>query len=199
MLGAMGQHGDDDEPSLYLHGSSVARLFKLTQNGELPLCVCATMLDGYVLSLAPFHNNCNYRAAVLFGYGRLVDDPAEVDYSLKLITNNTIPARWENSRHPPTKAELTSTGVLKMRIETASVKTRTGQAEDERADLRNEEVVGKTWTGVVPTYLTLAEPVPNADNRVKVLPEYLADWVADANSVNEQRAIDALEEKDGEE
>lgn len=198
MLGAMGQHSGDEEPSLYLHGSSVARLFKITQGQELPLCVCATILDGYVLALAPFHNSCNYRSAVLFGYGYMVQGEAEVDYALHLITNNTIPSRWENSRHPPTKSELTSTGVLKMRIETASIKTRTGQAEDERFDLRNEDVVSKTWTGVVPTYMTLAEPVPNQENRVSVVPEYLADWVADANSGNEQRAIDALD-KDGQE
>lgn len=200
MLGAMGNPSSEDgedEQFLYLHGSSVARLFKITQGREIPLCVCATMLDGYVLALAPFHNSCNYRSAVLFGFGSLVEDPEEVDYALKLITNNTVPARWENSRKPPTKAELTSTGILKMRIETASFKSRTGQAEDEKADLRNSEVVEKTWTGVVPAYTVLADPVPNAENRVKVLPEYLADWVADANSVAEQRAIDALEE-DGE-
>lgn len=198
MLGAIGQHEGNEEPSLYLHGSSVARLFKITQGQEIPLCVCATMLDGYVLALAPFHNSCNYRSTVLFGFGYMVEDSAEVDYALKLITNNTIPSRWENSRNPPTKAELTSTGILKMRIETASIKTRTGQAEDEKHDLRNKDVAEKTWTGVVPAYLTLAEPVPNNENRVGVLPEYLADWVADANSTNEQRAIDALD-KDGEE
>lgn len=194
MLGAMGQHGSDEELSLYLHGSSVARLFKMTQGQEVPLCVCGTLLDGYVLALAPFHNSCNYRSAVLFGYGIIVEDTEEIDYALKLITNNTVPSRWENSRAPPTKAELTSTGVLKMRIETASYKFRTGGPGDERADLKNPEVLGKTWTGVVPAYMTLAEPVPNAENQVKAVPEYLADWVADTNSIGEQHAVDAAME-----
>jgi len=197
MLGAMGHYEKtDDEEHLYLHGSSAARLFKLTQGNEIALCVCGTILDGYVMALAPFHNSCNYRAAVLFGYGSVVEDEEEVSYALRLITNNTMPERWENSRNPPTKAEITSTAVLKVRIETASVKTRRGMASDDAFDLKNPEVANNCWTGVVPAYMTLGEPVANDDNRVKETPEYIADWVADANSVNEQRAIDALEADD---
>ena len=194
MLGAIDTYAKDEEPSIYLHGSSVARLFRLTANAEVPLCVCATILDGYVLALAPFHNSCNYRSAVCFGHGHVVTDPDEVSYALRLITNNSIPQRWENSRAPPTKSELTSTGILKMAIETASAKTRAGGPNDERFDLQNSEVVDKTWTGVVPTYMTLGDPIANDTNRVKVVPEYLQDWVADVNGVNEQRAVDAVEE-----
>ncbi|KAK3712267.1 hypothetical protein LTR37_009129 [Vermiconidia calcicola] len=193
MLGTIGQYGNDEDAHLYLHGSSVARLFKLTDGNEVALCACATILDGYVMALAPFHNSCNYRSAVLFGYGTVVTDEDEIMYGLKLITNNTIPKRWENSRSPPTKSEMTSTALLKMRIETASHKIRGGGAADERFDLQNPDVVDKTWTGIVPTYLTLGEPVPSEENKVKEVPEYMADWVADANSLNEQRAIDALE------
>ncbi|KAK5112996.1 hypothetical protein LTR85_011018 [Meristemomyces frigidus] len=193
MLGATGTYGSDEDPHIYLHGSSVARLFRLTANGEIPLCVCGTILDGYVLALAPFHNSCNYRSAVCFGHGHVATDPAEVDFALKLITNNSIPARWENSRRPPTKAELTSTGILKVRIETASAKTRAGGPSDERSDLRNPDVIDKTWIGVVPTYLTLGEPIAAEENKVKQVPEHLGDWVADVNSMNEQKAIDAVE------
>ncbi|KAK4916991.1 hypothetical protein LTR49_015028 [Elasticomyces elasticus] len=75
-----------------------------------------------------------------------------------------------------------------MRIETASAKTRAGGPSDEKADLTNPDVVNKTWVGVIPTYLTLGE-----DNKVKQVPEYIQDWVADINSVNEQHAIDAVE------
>ena len=63
--------------------------------------MCGTILDGYVLALAPFHNSCNYRSAVCYGYGSVTSDPGEIDYALKLITNNAIPKRWENSRKPP--------------------------------------------------------------------------------------------------
>ena len=193
MLGCVGQYEGDEEPHVYLHGSSVARLFRLTQGTEVALCVCGTILDGYVLALAPFHNSCNYRSAVLFGYGQVLDDHDEKMFGMHLITNNTMPDRWENSRNPPTKAEFDSTAVLKMRIETASIKFRKGDAEDERFDVQNPDVINKYWTGVVPTYMQLGDPVPNEQNRVKEVPEYLADLVADANSLHYQRAIDAVE------
>lgn len=193
MLGAIGIYGSDEDPHIYLHGSSVARLFRMTANAEIPLCVCGTILDGYVLALAPFHNSCNYRSAVCFGHGHVATDPEEIDFALKLITNNSIPERWENSRQPPTKAEITSTGVLKMRIETASAKTRAAGPSDERSDLKNRNVVDRTWIGVVPTYLTLGEPIAGEENKVKQVPEYVNEWVADANSMNEQKAINAVE------
>lgn len=183
----------DEEAHVYLHGSSVARLFRLTSGSEIPLCIAATILDGYVLALAPFHNSCNYRSAVIFGHGSIVTDPEEIQFALRSITNKSIPDRWENSRAPPTKAEITATGVLKVRIETASAKVRSGGPSDDKADLQNSEVVDRTWTGVVPTYLTLGEPIASEYNKVKQVPEYLADWVADANSMAEQKAVDAVE------
>lgn len=193
MLGSIDTFSTDSEAHLYLHGSSVARLFRLTEGSEIPLCVEATLLDGYVLALAPFHNSCNYRSAVVYGYGSMVSDLEEVQFALRSITNKSIPDRWENSRGPPTKAEITATGVLKVRIETASAKVRNGGPSDEKADLQNPDVVDKTWIGVVPTYLTLGEPIEGEHNKVRQVPEYLADWVADGNSMAEQRAIDAVE------
>ncbi|KAK6433516.1 hypothetical protein LTR95_010306 [Oleoguttula sp. CCFEE 5521] len=200
MLGAIGtfpspSSADDEvEAHVYLHGSSAARLFKLTPQGGLPLCIAATHLDGYVLALAPFHNSCNYRSAVVFGLGNPVTDPEEIEFALKLITNNSIPSRWENSRSPPTKAEITSTGILKVRIETASAKVRTGGPSDDRADLKDEALVGRTWTGVVPMYSVLGTPMESEYNRVKQVPEYLGEWVEDANSMAEQVAVDAVED-----
>lgn len=193
MLGAIDTYRNDEEPHIYVHGSNVARLFKITSGGEAPLCVAATILDGYVLSLAPFHNDCNYRCAVVFGQGSVVEDPDEVLWAMELITNDTMPQRWENSRHPPSKAEITATGILKIRIESASAKVRTGGPGDEKSDLQDAELSGKTWIGVVPTYQMMGDPIEDANNKVKILPEYLADWVADANSLSEQRAVDAVE------
>lgn len=194
MLGVIGTFSEESGAHVYLHGSSVARLMRITADQEVPLCVCGTLLDGYVLSLTPFHNSCNYRSAVVFGHGMITSDPEEIEFALKLITNNAIPERWENSRTPPTKTEYTSTGILKVQIETASAKVRTGGPHDDRADLQSPEVAGKTWTGVVPAYQVLGEPIANEENKVKHVPEYLSDWVADVNSLNEQKAVDAVEE-----
>lgn len=193
MLGSIDTFSSDSEAHLYLHGSSVARLFRLIEGNEIALSIAATLLDGYVLALAPFHNSCNFRSAVAFGYGSIVSEPDEIQFALRSITNKSIPDRWENSRAPPTKAEITATAVLKVRIETASAKVRAGGPSDERADLQDTELVDRTWIGVVPTYLTLGEPMAGEHNGVKQVPEYLADWIADANSMGEQKAIDAVE------
>lgn len=104
MLGVVGTYSRDDSAHIYLHGSSVARLMRMTADNAVPLCICATLLDGYVLSLAPFHNSCNYRSAVAFGHGKIASDPEEVEFAMRLITNNANPERWENSRSPPTRA-----------------------------------------------------------------------------------------------
>lgn len=77
------------------------------------------------------------------------------------------------------QAEYTSTGILKMEIETASAKTRTGGPHDDRADLQDPEVAGKVWTGVVPMYQVLGTPMASDSNKVKQVPEYLSDWVSD--------------------
>ncbi|KAH9845443.1 flavin-nucleotide-binding protein [Teratosphaeria destructans] len=198
MLGAVGHFpASSKEPSsIYLHGSSVARLFRLTAENDhqpLPLTISATILDGYVLALAPFHNTCNYRSAVAFGTGTLVTSPEEIEYGLRLITNIAMPYRWETSRSPATQAEIRATGLLKVGIDTASAKVRRGGPSDERADLRNPDVVGRTWVGVLPTYMVLGEPVQAEHNRVERVPEYLLDWVADVNGGNEQRAVNAFE------
>ena len=135
MLGTIATYADDEKAHVYVYGCNVARLLKLTTGGEMSICVAATMLDGYVLSVAPFHNSCNYRCAVLFGYGSVVEDPEEVLWAMRLITNETVPHRWENSRHPPSESEITATAVLKIKIETASAKTRAAGPGDEKSDL----------------------------------------------------------------
>lgn len=93
MLGAIATYPGDEDAHIYLHVSSVARLFRLTSGGDIPLCVAGTLFDGYVLALAPFHNSCIYRSAVAFGHGSIVEDPEEVQFALRLITNNANPNR----------------------------------------------------------------------------------------------------------
>jgi len=109
---------------LYIHGYISGRIFKTSSSSSdsagLPITVAASFLDGLVLSLAPFHNSCNYRSAVVYGYASLVQDEAEALYAMKLITDNMLPERWAKSRSPPTKAELASTAILRVRIESVS-------------------------------------------------------------------------------
>lgn len=56
--------------------------------------------------------------------------------------------RWAASR-PVTNAELTSTTLLKIPIQSASCKIRTGPPKDDKKDEENEELCERLWTGVV--------------------------------------------------
>jgi nitroimidazol reductase NimA-like FMN-containing flavoprotein (pyridoxamine 5'-phosphate oxidase superfamily) len=129
MLGCTGnfrnQSGDPNttEQDLYIHGYVSGRIFKKGKEANeegLPITVAASFLDGLVLTLAPFHNSCNYRSAIVYGYASLVEDQQEALYAMQMITDNLLPGRWEGSRNPPTKAELASTSVLKVRIQSGT-------------------------------------------------------------------------------
>ena len=147
--------------SLYLHGYVSSRLMRLpsltgadgpTEHAGVPVCVAATMMDGIVLASTPFNHSCDYRSAVVHGYANVVTDDAEKLYAMELITNNLISNRWDNTRVPPTKAELQSTGVLRIDVASASAKVHTGGPSDDRKDLKDDEVKERVWTGVVPTW-----------------------------------------------
>ncbi|CRK20104.1 hypothetical protein BN1708_017772, partial [Verticillium longisporum] len=101
----------------------------------LPVTVAATHVDGLVLALTPNSHSYNYRSAVLFGHATLVETDDEKLYAMELITDSVVAGRWQNSRIPPNKAEMSSTSVLKVRIATGSAKIRSGPPGDEKHDM----------------------------------------------------------------
>jgi uncharacterized protein len=176
--------------NIYLHGHAASRLFT-GKEIRLPVTVAASSMQGIVLALAPFHNSCNYTSVIIHGYASIITDEAERLFALTLITDNLVPGRWDNSRNPPTKAELTSTGVLKVEIESASAKIRTGEPSDDRPDVRNEELVSRVWTGVLPCWRQYGKPVASTYNRAKV-PGYLSEFVVEEGERGEREAGEAI-------
>jgi len=187
-----------DPLDLYLHGYISSRLMKLgstSPTGEeegLPLTIAATHLDGLVLALTPNHHSYNYRSAILHGFATPVTDTDEKMWAMEKITNNVVTDRWANSRIPPTKTEMTSTQILKIRVVDASAKVRNGPPGDDRADLKNEELRAKTWIGVVPTWTAYGEPVASGENIVAKVPEHIASYVKRGNEVGEKIAVLAV-------
>ncbi|KAF1939481.1 hypothetical protein EJ02DRAFT_381702 [Clathrospora elynae] len=181
----------------YLHGYVSSRLMNLAdtavKRGEegIPLCVAATKVDGFVLSLTPYSHNYNYRSAVLQGFGTIVEDIDEKIWAMKLITNSVVPDRYENTRVPPDNAEMQSTRILKMSITAASGKVREGVPEDERKDMKNEAVLDAVWTGVVPVYEKFVEPVSGPYNRMQRIPEHVSKFVNEENARREEYAREA--------
>ncbi|KAI0392271.1 hypothetical protein F5Y17DRAFT_437095 [Xylariaceae sp. FL0594] len=209
MLPMIGQMGSFARPSadtgdvldLYLHGYVSSRLMNLSRNNNnnnnngsttdsespsaegLPVTVGASHIDGLVLSLTPNSHSYNYRSAVLFGRATVVTDLAEKLYAMELITDGAVcRGRYANTRGPPNGAEMQSTTVLRVRVETGSAKIRSGMPSDEKADLADESLLDRVWTGVVPVHYTVADPVPGPYNRVEKVPAYLRDFVDEANA-----------------
>ncbi len=139
---------------LYLHGSPHSRLLQHIHASE-PVSVAVTLLDGLVLARSIFHHSVNYRSALLFGRGRLIDDPAEKMDALRLISEHILPGRWDDVRQPNPK-ELAVTAVAVIEIESASAKTRQGMPEDLPEDLDLP-----VWAGVLPLALGYAAPQPD--------------------------------------
>jgi nitroimidazol reductase NimA-like FMN-containing flavoprotein (pyridoxamine 5'-phosphate oxidase superfamily) len=138
---------------LYLHGSSAGRLIR--GSGESEICVTATIVDGLVLARSAFHHSVNYRSAVVFGRPERIEDEAGKLTALEAFTEKIIPGRWADAR-PPTSQELKGTGVLRMTIDEASAKVRTGGAVDEPEDYGLP-----IWAGTVPLRTVAGEAEPD--------------------------------------
>lgn len=121
----------------------------------------------------------------------IVTDPSEKIYAMRLVTNSVVPSRYENTRNPPDGAEMSSTNILRVKIVSGSGKIREGGPHDEAKDTKQDELVERIWTGVVPVYEMLGEPVASADNRLGAVPGYLREYVEETSRGNEMYAGEA--------
>lgn len=200
MIGQMGSFAypsaDLHDPlDCYLHGYVSSRIMRIAQSDEgqgLPVSIAATKVDGLVLSLTPNSHSYNYRSAVLFGYAKLVTEDEEKRWAMKLVTESVLTGRWENTRVPPDRAEMSSTAILRVKIVSGSGKIRDGGPADDKKDLEREDVTGSVWTGVVPVWQAMGEPIASKGNRVIDVPEHVADFVKNENQKNQKYADQAV-------
>ncbi len=147
---------------LYLHGSSKNHLFLEALKSE-QICISVHHTDGLVLAQTLFNTGLNYRSAVLFGRAEKVEKEEERMEALKVITEQVIPGRWDEVE-VGTPEQLNVTLILKVKIESATVKIRKG-GPNENSDL-NKEV----WSGVIPLQ-TVALPPEYDNNRLQEFEE----------------------------
>jgi uncharacterized protein len=156
--------------TLYLHGSAASRMLRSLAKG-VEVCVTVTLIDGLVLARSAFHHSMNYRSVVLFGTAMPVESNDEKTEALRAISEQIVPGRWKDVRHP-TDQELKATSVLALPIDEASAKIRTGPPLDDEEDY----ALG-VWAGILP--LSLHAGLPVADPRmttVRPVPDYLANY-----------------------
>lgn len=148
-----------DGNAIYFHGSAASRMLRHAATG-VPVCFETTLVDGIVLARSAFHHSMNYRSVVVLGNAELVSDEGQKLHALEVISENVAPGRWAEVRLP-TPQELKATSVLRLAIEEASAKIRTGPPKDDEADYALD-----IWAGVVPLYV--AADAPMADPRLGV-------------------------------
>jgi uncharacterized protein len=156
--------------TVVLHGAPASRMLKQGQKGEL--CLTFTLLDGLVLARSVFHSSMNYRSAVVFGQGRLLETREEKLEALTAVVEHVMPGRSQEARRP-TEKEIDSTTVIAVEIASASAKVRTGGPGDDE-----EDYVLPIWAGVVPMGLTAQSALPDERllNGLHV-PGYVQDYI----------------------
>ena len=140
------------DDAIVVHGSSKSRLMTRLGAGA-EACVTVTHLDGFVMARSAFHHSVNYRSAVVFGHGQAIVDDAQKYAALEHFMEHLHPGRWREVR-PPNTGELKATAVVRIPIEEASAKIRTGGPLDDPEDLSLD-----VWAGVVPLFTSRGEAI----------------------------------------
>ncbi|MFV0258673.1 MAG: pyridoxamine 5'-phosphate oxidase family protein [Acidimicrobiales bacterium] len=153
--------GDD----LVLHVSPASRLLRSGRAQEV--CVTVTLVDGFVLARSTFHHSMNYRSVVVFGRPEVVPGHEKAAV-LDAMVDKLAPGRTEHVR-PMHDKEIRGTVVLRLPLDEASAKVRTGGPSDDAEDYDLP-----VWAGVVPVHTVFGAPVVDPDATVDVpTPEHV--------------------------
>jgi uncharacterized protein len=152
---------------LYIHGSAASPTLRRAERAEI--CLTATLLDGLVLARSAVHHSVNYRSVVVFGQAEKIEGSEGKCEALEAFTEKLVPGRWGDARLP-TAQELKGTAVLRVRLDEASAKVRTGGPVEEEDDYALP-----VWAGTIDLCLTAGAPEP--DDRLMPgveCPDYLS-------------------------
>jgi nitroimidazol reductase NimA-like FMN-containing flavoprotein (pyridoxamine 5'-phosphate oxidase superfamily) len=155
---------------LYIHGSAASRTLREAERAEI--CLTATLLDGLVLARSAFHHSVNYRSVVVFGRAEQIEASEDKRRALEAFTEKLVPGRWADVRMP-SEQELRGTTVLRLPLDEASAKVRSGGPIEEEADYELP-----VWAGTIGLRLAAGDPQP--DERVMPgveCPDYVGDLV----------------------
>jgi nitroimidazol reductase NimA-like FMN-containing flavoprotein (pyridoxamine 5'-phosphate oxidase superfamily) len=156
--------------TIYLHGAVANRMLNHIKAGN-SVCITATHIDGIVFARSVFHHSMNYRSAVLFGHGRVVESYDERWKVFEALTEHIAKGRWSDARHP-NETEDRTTAIVAIEIDSASAKIRSGPAKDDE-----EDYALPVWAGVMPVRMQFGEPVKDEGLAETIpVPEYIAGY-----------------------
>ena len=148
---------------VYVHGSAASRMLRTLGDGAAA-CLTVTLVDGLVLARSAFHHSVNYRSVVLTGHATPITAAEEKTVALEAFVEQLVHGRWADVR-PPTAKELRVTAVLRMAIDEASAKVRTGPPLDDEEDYELD-----AWAGVLPLRLEPGAVLPDERLRTDIDP-----------------------------
>lgn len=149
---------------LLLHGSPASRMLRTAKTQDI--CVTTTLVDGWVLARSALHHSMNYRSVTIMGRPEVVPNEEKMAV-LDLLVERLVPGRIAYLR-PMTEKEAKATTVLRLPINEASAKIRTGPPGDDEEDYGLP-----IWAGVVPVTTTYGEPQTDPAMRMEVeVPEH---------------------------
>ncbi len=146
-----------EDDHVYFHGSAASRTLRAGAGG-IDVCLTVSHIDGLVLARSGFHCSVNYRAAMLFGRAEEVTDRDEVLSRMQTFVDGLVPGHWDRLR-AVTDQELKATKLLRLAIDEASAKIRTGGPLDDE-----EDYALPIWAGVVPMEARYGTPIPDPRN-----------------------------------
>ena len=137
--------------TIFLHGARKARIIRLLEETE-QASLNVTIIDALVLARSAFNSSMNYRSVTVFGTPTLIDVWDAKLHAMHLITEATMPGRWDDLRAPNDK-EIKMTGIISLSIDSASAKISNSpfpEDEDEDYDI-------PVWAGILPMKSTYTE------------------------------------------
>lgn len=154
---------------LYIHGSNGGRLVKLLAKGT-QACVTITHLDGLVLARTAFNHTMNYRSAMVYGSFERVEDEDHRRATMDVFMDKIAPGRQHEARRGNDK-EFAATTILRISLEEAACKVRSGGPKDEA-----EEMGIAAWAGTLPFEVRRLAPIRDPECEIAA-PEYVQNWM----------------------
>jgi nitroimidazol reductase NimA-like FMN-containing flavoprotein (pyridoxamine 5'-phosphate oxidase superfamily) len=157
-----------EKDHLYIHGSNGGRMVKLLLQGT-QVCITVTHLDGLVLARSAFNHSMNYRSAMIYGVFEPVQGESEKRASMAAFMDKIALGRQAHAR-PGNDKEFAATTVMRIALDEAACKTRSGGPNDDAQDM-----AVAAWVGVLPFSTQHAAPIPH-ESCTEAAPDYVQQW-----------------------
>ena len=139
---------------LYIHGANNSRMAQALLLGECAVCIAH--LDGLVLARSAFHHSMNFRSVAIYGCFEEVLDPGIKAAAFDDFVNHVSPGRAAQVR-AASPAEMAGTRLLRISLDEAAAKIRSGGVIDAEDDMSIP-----VWAGVIPMVLRAGHPEADA-------------------------------------